>query len=400
MTVAGLVLAAGAGRRFGQPKATVELDGELLVVRAARVLREGGCHPVAVVLGAAVIDVPGADLVVRHDGWAEGLGSSLRAGLEALEVSGADAAVVVLCDQPGLGAAAVAAVAEGAPAGPAALAVATFGGVRGHPVLVGADHWAGVAALAQGDVGARAYLDRHPEVVTEIACDGLGDPADVDRPEQLARWAQVDVAAPSPAGRAEHVAFSERLEQWLTSEGPKTIGNLGEVFAEKSFAVTILFLMFVPALPLPTGGISHLFEAITIVVAAQMVLGRSTLWLPERWKRRELGSATLEKAVPFIARRIRWFERFSRPRAAWIFRDRLPRRFLGLLILALALAAALSPPFSGLDTIPSMGAVTIALAIILEDAVVLAIGTVIGAVGVAISVALGAAAASAMRAIF
>ena len=186
--------------------------------------------------------------------------------------------------------------------------------------------------------------------------------------------------------------FSDQLETWLQSEGTKTIGDLGEVFAEKSFAVTVLFLMFLPALPLPTGGITHVFEAITVVVAGQMVIGRRTLWLPERARRRELGSATVEKAVPFISRRIRWFERFSRPRGGRFFRNRLSLSFVGLVIVAFAVAAALSPPFSGLDTLPSLGAVVVALAIILEDVVVLGIGAAIGLTGIAVSITLGAAA--------
>lgn len=204
----------------------------------------------------------------------------------------------------------------------------------------------------------------------------------------------------SPAGEPLPEAFSSRLEGWLGTEGVKTVGDLGEVFAEKTFAVTILFLMFLPALPLPTGGITHVFEAITVVVAAQMVLGRGTLWLPSRWRDRSLGAATVDKAIPFMMRRIRWFERFSRPRATWVFTDRLPRRFLGLLIVAFAIAAALSPPFSGLDTLPSLGAVVVALSIILEDVVVLVIGVAIGAGGVAISVALGAAVVRLMQGLF
>ena len=129
------------------------------------------------------------------------------------------------------------------------------------------------------------------------------------------------------------------------------------MFAEKSFAVTILLLMFVPALPLPTGGISHVFEAITVVLAAQMVLGRRTIWLPERWQHRELGPTTTDKAIPFIVRRIRRVERFSRPRGAWLFEQGWMLRLLGLLVMALAVAAALAPPFSGLDTLPALGAV-------------------------------------------
>ena len=185
--------------------------------------------------------------------------------------------------------------------------------------------------------------------------------------------------------------FSHQLDRWLSSDETKTLGALSDVFAEKSFAVTILLLMFVPALPLPTGGISHVFEAITIVLAVQMVLGRRTIWLPERWQGRELGPTTTDRAIPFMVRRIRLVERFSRPRSAWLFDQGWMLRLLGLLIMALAVAAALAPPFSGLDTLPALGAVAIALAIILEDIVVLAIGIVIGTGGVILIVTIGAA---------
>jgi len=185
--------------------------------------------------------------------------------------------------------------------------------------------------------------------------------------------------------------FSHQLERWLRSDETKTLGALSDVFAEKSFAVTILLLMFLPALPLPTGGISHVFEAITVVLAMQMVLGRRTIWLPERWQHRELGPATTDRAIPFMIRRIRFVERFSRPRATWLFDQGWVLRLLGLVLMALAIAAAVAPPFSGLDTLPSIGAVAIALAIILEDAVVLAIGAVIGTGGVILIVTIGAA---------
>jgi hypothetical protein len=185
--------------------------------------------------------------------------------------------------------------------------------------------------------------------------------------------------------------FSHQLDRWLSSDETKTLGALSDVFAEKSFAVTILLLMFVPALPLPTGGISHVFEAITVVLAVQMVLGRRTIWLPERWQGRELGPTTTDRAIPFMVRRIRLVERFSRPRSAWLFDQGWMLRLLGLLIMALAVAAALAPPFSGLDTLPALGAVAIALAIILEDIVVLAIGIVIGTGGVILIVTIGAA---------
>ena len=194
--------------------------------------------------------------------------------------------------------------------------------------------------------------------------------------------------------------FSDQLEAWLASDSPKTVGDLGTVFAEKSFAVTILFLMFVPALPLPTGGITHVFELITILLSAELVLGARSIWLPARWRDRELGPATTGKAIPFMMRRIRWLERFSRPRAASLFDRRWFLRILGLVFIGLAASAALAPPFSGLDTLPSLGAVFIALAVILEDVVALGIGLAIGAGGVILILTVGVALVNLIRGFF
>jgi CTP:molybdopterin cytidylyltransferase MocA len=180
--VAGLLLAAGSGSRFGGPKALAELDGERLVDRAVRILSLGGADPVVVVLGAAVIDVPGADAVVVNEGWAEGMGSSLRAGLAADALAGCGAALVLLVDQPGIRTSAVRRLLEAYDGG-ADLAVATYEGQRGHPVLLGRDHWVGVCASAVGDRGARVYLAEHPEVVVEVPCDG--DAKDADTPGEL-----------------------------------------------------------------------------------------------------------------------------------------------------------------------------------------------------------------------
>src|SRR4051812_50127101 len=129
--------------------------------------------------------------------------------------------------------------------------------------------------------------------------------------------------------------------------------------------------MFVPALPLPTGGVTHVFEIITVLAALQMVLGRRTIWMPAKWKQRELGKTITGKGVPFVIRRVRWFEKFSRPRFAGLFDQRWFIRVLGVLIIVFTLGALLAPPFSGLDTLPALGVVTICLAIILEDMIVL-----------------------------
>ena len=91
-----------------------------------------------------------------------------------------------------------------------------------------------------------------------------------------------------------------------------------------------------------------------------------------------------------MIRRVRWFERFSRPRLAYLFDRRWFVSILGLVLITFAVAAALAPPFSGLDTLPSLGAVAVALAMIVEDVVVLGIGVVIGIAGIALTLFVGA----------
>jgi nicotine blue oxidoreductase len=176
VTVAGLVLAAGAGTRFGQPKAPVVIDGERLVDRAVRVLTEGGCDPVYVVLGAWVGAVDGADIVV-NDGWPEGMGSSLRIGLEALtSQSEAEAVIVTLVDLPGLSADAIRRIVDT----DADLAVASYDGERGHPVRLARRHWAAAIAVAQGDEGARRLLRGRDDVVlVEVGDVAAGYDVDV-----------------------------------------------------------------------------------------------------------------------------------------------------------------------------------------------------------------------------
>ncbi len=213
------------------------------------------------------------------------------------------------------------------------------------------------------------------------------EPADV--PEE-------DAGEPIVDGRP----FSDKLEAWLEGDGSKSIGELDDTFGERSFAVVILLLMFLPALPIPTGGITHVFEAITVVIAAQLVLGRRTLWLPQKWKDRELGAMTTDKALPWMMRRIRWFEKFSRNRGDGLFDRTWFRRGLGVVWVVFAGAAALSPPFSGLDTLPAMGSVGVALGVILGDVVVLGIGIAIGAGGITLMVTVGAAIARFFQSLF
>ena len=181
MTV-GLLLAAGAGERFGGPKALArDADGTSWLLRSVQALRP--CAEIVVVLGAeaerAAAMLPMSVSRVRADDWAEGMGASLRAGLAALSTSTThhEAALVSLVDLPDVDAAVVARLAAAA-TGPDVLARAAYDGVPGHPVLIGRAHWDGVVATATGDRGARDYLASHEVALVE--CGDLATGVDVD----------------------------------------------------------------------------------------------------------------------------------------------------------------------------------------------------------------------------
>ncbi|MFF9405011.1 NTP transferase domain-containing protein [Streptomyces anandii] len=188
--VAGLVLAAGGGRRLGgRPKALLTHRGRPLVEHAVAALRAAGCLRVHVVIGARAADVRRLArlegcVLVDNPRWEEGMGSSLRAGLDSLAGTGARAVLVSLVDQPGIGAEATARV-RAAFRDETSLVSAAYEGVRGHPVLFGAAHWAGVAASATGDRGARAYLKARQEAVTLVECGDVARAYDIDTEADL-----------------------------------------------------------------------------------------------------------------------------------------------------------------------------------------------------------------------
>jgi molybdenum cofactor cytidylyltransferase len=182
------VLAAGGGSRFGGGKLLAKFGGRPIIEAVLDNLREAPVDEIIAVVGADAERL--REVCERHsvrtvanEEWERGQSTSVLAGLRA---SGGRAAVVLLGDQPFVGAEAVArlvaAFAEGAK-----VAVATYGGKRRNPVLFSREIWPLLKAELAGDEGARSFLRRHPELVVEVPCEGVGDPTDVDTREDLRR---------------------------------------------------------------------------------------------------------------------------------------------------------------------------------------------------------------------
>jgi hypothetical protein len=189
---------------------------------------------------------------------------------------------------------------------------------------------------------------------------------------------------------------SDELQRWLDGEHEKTLGGLIETFEEKSFAFLFVLLLGLPALPLPTGGATHVFEIIAMLLALQLIAGRDEIWLPRRFKNTRLPDGFTTKLLGTIRR----LERFSKPRARLLFDHRLSNIVFGLLVLAGSIAAFVAPPFTGLDTLPSLGVVFISLGFIMEDIALVVVGLVIALVGVGLEIVLGKAALHGLSSIF
>ena len=179
----GLVLAAGAGRRFGQPKAGVVFNGERLVDRSIRLLHQAGGQSVTVVLGAWIQPLTSCRVVVNQH-WSSGLASSLRCGLQALSVedvqpdSCSKRAVITLVDLPGLTGPAVRTVLDNQKS----LVAATYRGQQGHPVVIAQSHWPCLISSLEGDRGAGAYLKKHRNELRLVEVGHLASGEDWDEP--------------------------------------------------------------------------------------------------------------------------------------------------------------------------------------------------------------------------
>ena len=153
-----------------------------------------------------------------------------------------------------------------------------------------------------------------------------------------------------------------------------------------------MILLGVPALPLPTGGATHVMELIAMLLALQLILGREGIWLPERWRRLELAGERQQRFIAGLMRFIRTLERFSRPRLRFLFGRRLSNIAFGLVALVGSIAAFVAPPFTGLDTLPALAVVLLALGVLLEDFAIVAASLVVLVAGITLEAVLGTAA--------
>jgi hypothetical protein len=203
---------------------------------------------------------------------------------------------------------------------------------------------------------------------------GLGAPAREDQPH------------PHPQ------EVSEQLERWLQGDERKTVASLIELFEEKSFAILFVLLLGVPALPLPTGGATHVFEIIALLLAFQLIAGREQIWVPKRWRELELAGQRQRRFLTALMKMIRRLERISRPRLRFLFNHRLSNVVFGVLVICGTAGAFLAPPFTGLDTLPALSVVLLSLGVLLEDFLIVVAALVVGVAGVTLEIVLGSAA--------
>jgi hypothetical protein len=194
-------------------------------------------------------------------------------------------------------------------------------------------------------------------------------------------------AASDSLDRADQPA-SAVLERALTQG--TTLRELVDAFEEKGFAVAFIVLLGVPALPLPTGGATHVFEAIAALLAVELIAGRETLWLPRRWRDVRVGGSGRRRFVRGLLRLIRGAERVSKPRLRRLFRPRLASVAYGSFVVAGSAAAFLAPPFTGLDTLPALGVVLVSLGVLLDDFAFVLGGSLVTVAGIALELTLGA----------
>jgi hypothetical protein len=184
---------------------------------------------------------------------------------------------------------------------------------------------------------------------------------------------------------------SDQIERWLDASDDHTVGALLNLFEEKGFALLFIVLLGVSALPLPTGGATHVFDVIAVLVAAQLVAGRDKISMPKRWCKVPLAGSKQQRFLNALLKLLRFLERSSRPRLRMLFDHRASNIAFGLTVVTFTAGAFLAVPFSGLDTLPALGVVLVSVGVLLEDFAIVSVGWFVGVAGIALEIALGGA---------
>jgi hypothetical protein len=187
---------------------------------------------------------------------------------------------------------------------------------------------------------------------------------------------------------------SGEIERWLDESEDHTLGGLLGMFEERSFALLFILLLGVSALPVPTGGATHVLDIVAALVAAQLVLGREAIWIPSRWCSLRLAGSRNKRFMSGLLKFVRVLERFSRPRVQAAFDHRASNIAFGVVVIVFTVGAFFALPFSGLDTLPALGVVLVSAGVLLEDFLIVTIGLIVGTAGIALEITLGKAALS------
>jgi hypothetical protein len=219
----------------------------------------------------------------------------------------------------------------------------------------------------------------------------------VPRPPSLSTRSSARPGRQSPLAQGR---FGDEIERWLSSNADKTLGGLVDLFGQRGFAIMFVLLLGVPALPLPTGGATHVLEAVAMLLALQLIGNRDRIWLPRRWRSIDVAGSKQRRFIGALMKMVRRLERSSRPRLVFVFGHRLSNIVFGALVIGGSLGAFLAPPFSGLDTLPALGVVLLSLGVLLEDFAVVMVGVVVGAAGVVLEIVLGSVAVDVLGELF
>jgi hypothetical protein len=178
--------------------------------------------------------------------------------------------------------------------------------------------------------------------------------------------------------------LDEEIAGWAAGDDT-SMGSLLDLFGSRSFAVLLVILLAPSALPVPTGGVTHLLEIAAMLIALQLTIGMREIWLPKKWRAHQVNTEGkfLRALIGFVRR----VDRVAKPRMSYLFGSRFSH----------ILGAFVAPPFSGLDTLPSLGVVLVSLSMLFRDVIIAAVGIVVLTAGIGLEVVLGRAALGALQ---